>query len=127
MKEEIEAAERRGEQLGMMAHFAIMKKSLGRMQRELMAMYRREKVNPVSGCLPIALQIPVFFAPYKVLFIYIEIPPTPFLGCVKDLSRPDPLTFTTLFSAIPRTPSFGLAHCGWQHSQAAPLVLPTQL
>lgn len=83
------------------------------MQRELMAMYRREKVNPVSGCLPIALQIPVFFALYKVLFISIEMRHAPFFGWVKDLSAPDPLNIITLFGAIPWDPPFGLALGVW--------------
>jgi len=83
------------------------------MQRELMAMYRREKVNPVSGCLPIALQIPVFFALYKVLFISIEMRHAPFFGWVKDLSAPDPLNIITLFGAVPWDPPFGLALGVW--------------
>lgn len=83
------------------------------MQRELMALYRREKVNPVSGCLPIALQIPVFFALYKVLFISIEMRHAPFFGWVKDLSAPDPLNIITLFGAIPWDPPFGLALGVW--------------
>jgi len=83
------------------------------MQRELMALYRREKVNPVSGCLPIALQIPVFFALYKVLFISIEMRHAPFFGWVKDLSAPDPLNIITLFGAVPWDPPFGLALGVW--------------
>jgi len=83
------------------------------MQRELMAMYKREKVNPVSGCLPIALQIPVFFALYKVLFISIEMRHAPFYGWVKDLSAADPLNILTLFGAIPWDPPFGLALGAW--------------
>jgi YidC/Oxa1 family membrane protein insertase len=83
------------------------------MQRELMALYKREKVNPVSGCLPIALQIPVFFALYKVLFISIEMRHAPFFGWVKDLSAPDPLNIITLFGAVPWDPPFGLALGVW--------------
>lgn len=83
------------------------------MQKELMAMYRREKVNPVSGCLPILLQIPVFFALYKVLFISIEMRHAPFYGWVKDLSAPDPLNFFTLFGAIPWDPPSFLALGIW--------------
>ena len=83
------------------------------MQRELMAMYKREKVNPVSGCLPIALQIPVFFALYKVLFISIEMRHAPFFGWVQDLSAPDPLNILTLFGAVPWDVPFGLALGAW--------------
>ena len=83
------------------------------MQKELMAMYRREKVNPVSGCLPIILQIPVFFALYKVLFISIEMRHAPFYGWVRDLSAPDPLNIFTLFGAIPWDPPTFLALGIW--------------
>lgn len=83
------------------------------MQKELMAMYRREKVNPVAGCLPIILQIPVFFALYKVLFISIEMRHAPFYGWVKDLSAPDPLNLFTLFGAIPWDPPTFLALGIW--------------
>jgi YidC/Oxa1 family membrane protein insertase len=84
-----------------------------KMQQELMAMYRREKVNPVSGCLPIALQIPVFFALYKVLFISIEMRHAPFYGWVRDLSAPDPLNIMTLFGAVPWDVPFGLTLGAW--------------
>ncbi len=84
-----------------------------KMQQELMAMYRREKVNPVSGCLPIALQIPVFFALYKVLFVSIEMRHAPFFGWVQDLSAPDPLNLFTLFGMIDWVPPFGLMLGVW--------------
>jgi YidC/Oxa1 family membrane protein insertase len=83
------------------------------MQKELMGMYRREKVNPVSGCLPIALQIPVFFALYKVLFVAIEMRHAPFFGWVRDLSSADPLNLFTLFGAVAWNPPFGLALGVW--------------
>lgn len=69
-------------------------------QQEMMALYQREKVNPAAGCLPILVQIPVFFALYKVLFITIEMRQAPFYGWIKDLSAPDPLTFITAFGLI---------------------------
>src|SRR5690606_1257852 len=59
-------------------------------QQEMMALYKKEKVNPMSGCLPIVIQIPVFFALYKVLYITIEARHAPFFGWVQDLSAPDP-------------------------------------
>jgi YidC/Oxa1 family membrane protein insertase len=74
-----------------------------RMNQELMQLYRREKVNPAAGCLPILVQIPVFFALYKVLYTTIEMRHQPFFGWIKDLSAPDPLTILT---------GFGLFH--WQ-------------
>jgi YidC/Oxa1 family membrane protein insertase len=78
-----------------------------KMQQELMAMYKREKVNPVSGCLPMVLQIPVFFALYKVLFISIEMRQSPFYGWINDLSERDPTNIFDLFGLAPwDLPSF---------------------
>ena len=65
------------------------------MQKEMMALYKREKANPIAGCLPILLQIPVFFALYKVLFVTIEMRHAPFIGWIHDLSAPDPLGLLT--------------------------------
>ena len=75
-----------------------------RLQTEMMALYKREKANPVSGCLPIALQIPVFFALYKVLFVSIEMRHAPFFGWIRDLSAADPTNIVNLFGLIPWTP-----------------------
>jgi YidC/Oxa1 family membrane protein insertase len=75
-----------------------------RMQQEMMELYKKEKVNPMAGCLPILLQIPVFFALYKVLYVTLEMRHAPFYGWVKDLSAPDPLTFVNLFGLIPWDP-----------------------
>jgi YidC/Oxa1 family membrane protein insertase len=74
-------------------------------QQEMMELYKREKINPVAGCLPIALQIPVFFALYKVLFVTIEMRHAPFFGWIHDLSAPDPTTVFNLFGALPFDPS----------------------
>ena len=71
-----------------------------RMNQEIMAMYKREKVNPAAGCLPMLIQIPVFFALYKVLFVTIEMRHAPFYGWIKDLSAPDPTNIFTLFGLI---------------------------
>jgi YidC/Oxa1 family membrane protein insertase len=75
-----------------------------RLQQEMMALYKREKVNPVSGCLPMLVQIPVFFALYKVLFVTIEMRHAPFYGWIHDLSAPDPTNIFTLFGVIPWDP-----------------------
>jgi len=75
-----------------------------KLQQEIMAMYRREKANPVSGCLPILLTIPVFFALYKVLFVTIEMRHAPFYGWIKDLSAQDPTSFLNLFGLLPFNP-----------------------
>ncbi|RAK59913.1 membrane protein insertase YidC [Phenylobacterium hankyongense] len=74
-------------------------------QQEIMALYQREKVNPVAGCLPLLLQIPVFFALYKVLSVTIEMRHAPFLGWIRDLSARDPTTVWNLFGAIPWNPA----------------------
>lgn len=73
-------------------------------QRAIMELYQKEKVNPLGGCLPILLQIPVFFALYKVLFVTIEMRHQPFVLWIKDLSAPDPLTPVNLFGLLPFTP-----------------------
>ena len=73
-------------------------------QQELMTLYREKKINPMAGCLPILLQIPVFFALYKVLFITIDMRHAPFFGWVKDLSAPDPTSLFNLFGLLPYTP-----------------------
>lgn len=70
------------------------------LQQATMDLYRREKINPASGCLPMFIQIPVFFSLYKVLNISIEIRHAPFIGWIKDLSAPDPLTIS-VWSHIP--------------------------
>jgi YidC/Oxa1 family membrane protein insertase len=71
----------------------------------MMALYRREKINPVSGCLPMLIQIPVFFALYKVLFITIEMRQAPFFGWIKDLSAPDPTNIFNLLGLLPFDPT----------------------
>ncbi|MAW97236.1 MAG: membrane protein insertase YidC [Alphaproteobacteria bacterium] len=77
-----------------------------RMNQEMMALYKREKVNPAAGCLPILVQIPVFFALYKVLFVSIEMRQAPFFGWVKDLSVADPTSIFNLFGLLPYSTNF---------------------
>ena len=72
-----------------------------KMQQELMALYKREGANPVAGCLPILVQIPIFFSLYKVLFVTIEMYHAPFYGWIHDLSAPDPLGLMTVFGLVP--------------------------
>jgi YidC/Oxa1 family membrane protein insertase len=78
-------------------------------QQEIMALYKKEGVNPLAGCLPIFLQIPVFFALYKVLILSIEMRHQPFVLWIKDLSAPDPLHLLNLFGLLPFTPPSFLA------------------
>jgi YidC/Oxa1 family membrane protein insertase len=75
-----------------------------RLQQEMMELYKREKVNPLAGCAPVVLQIPVFYALYKVLMLTIEMRHQPFVLWIKDLSAPDPLTPVNLFGLLPFTP-----------------------
>ena len=78
-----------------------------KLQQEMMALYKKEKVNPMSGCLPILVQIPVFFALYKVLFVTIEMRQMPFYGWIHDLSERDPTSIFNLFGLLPYdVPSF---------------------
>src|SRR3984893_12090633 len=74
-------------------------------QAEIMALYKREKINPLSGCLPVLIQLPVFFALYKVLVITIEMRQAPFFGWIKDLSQPDPTNVFNLLGLIPFDPT----------------------
>jgi YidC/Oxa1 family membrane protein insertase len=82
-----------------------------RLQQEMLKLYQQEKINPAAGCLPILLQIPVFYALYKVLMVAVEMRHQPFALWIKDLSAPDPLTPVNLFGLLPFTPP-GLLHLG---------------
>ena len=75
-----------------------------KLQQEMMALYRKEKINPASGCLPILIQIPFFFAIYKMLFISLEMRHQPFFGWIKDLSDKDPTSIFNLFGLVPWDP-----------------------
>ncbi|MFV0295854.1 MAG: membrane protein insertase YidC [Hyphomicrobiaceae bacterium] len=88
-----------------------------RQQQELMALYKKEKINPMAGCLPMLLQIPVFFALYKVLFVTIDMRHAPFYGWIHDLSAPDPTTIFNLFGLLPFAPPHFL------HIGAWPLIM----
>ena len=75
-----------------------------RQQKEIMELYKTEKINPLAGCLPIFIQMPIFFALYKVLMLTIEMRHQPFVGWIHDLASPDPLTPLNLFGLLPFTP-----------------------
>jgi len=83
-----------------------------KLNQEMMDLYKREKVNPVSGCLPIFIQIPIFFALYKVLYISIEMRHAPFYGWIHDLSASDSTTIFNLFGLFPFTPPAFIPHIG---------------
>jgi YidC/Oxa1 family membrane protein insertase len=76
-----------------------------RQMQEMQRLYQTEKINPVAGCLPILLQIPVFYALYKTLTVTIEMRHAPFFGWIRDLSAPDPLYITNLFGLLPYDPA----------------------
>ena len=80
-----------------------------RQQQEILKLYQAEKVNPAAGCLPIVLQIPVFYALYKTLLVSVEMRHQPFVLWIKDLSAPDPLTPVNLFGLLQFTPPHMLA------------------
>ena len=98
-----------------------------RMNQELMDLYKTEKVNPVSGCLPIVIQIPVFFSLYKVLFVTIEMRHAPFFGWIHDLSAPDPTSFANLFGLLPFTPPHLLMIGVWPLIMGLTMFLQTKL
>jgi YidC/Oxa1 family membrane protein insertase len=84
-----------------------------KLQQAMMALYKKEKVNPMSGCLPILVQIPVFFAFYKILFVTLEMRHMPFYGWIKDLSDRDPTSVFNLFGIIPWDPPSFLLIGAW--------------
>ena len=92
-------------------------------QQELMELYKREKINPLAGCLPIAIQIPVFFSLYKVLFVTIEMRHAPFFGWIHDLSAQDPTNVFNLFGLIPFDPTVLPVIGSFLHLGAWPLIM----
>ena len=92
-------------------------------QQELMELYKREKINPLAGCLPIAIQIPVFFSLYKVLFVTIEMRHAPFFGWIHDLSAQDPTNVFNLFGLIPVDPTMLPVVGHFLHLGAWPLIM----
>ena len=84
-----------------------------KLQQEMMALYKREKVNPISGCLPVLIQIPFFFAIYKMLYVTLEMRHQPFFGWIQDLSARDPTSVFNLFGLIPWDPPTFLMIGAW--------------
>ena len=98
-----------------------------KLQQEMMALYKKEKVNPVSGCLPIFIQIPFFFAIYKMLFVTIEMRHQPFFGWIKDLSERDPSSIFNLFGLIPWDPPSFLLIGAWPCLMGVSMYLQQKL
>ncbi len=97
------------------------------LNKETMELYKKEGINPLSGCLPLILQIPVFFSLYKVLFVTIEMRQAPFFGWIHDLSAPDPTTLFNLFGLIPWTPPSFLMIGAWPIIMAATMYIQQKL
>ena len=95
----------------------VYKDDAQRQQKEMFDLYKKEKINPLAGCWPILLQIPVFFALYKVLFVTIDMRHAPFIGWIKDLSAPDPTSLINLFGLIP------IAAPEWLHIGIWPVIM----
>ena len=98
-----------------------------RLNQEVMALYKREKVNPLSGCLPLLIQIPVFFSIYKVLYVTIEMRHAAFFGWIQDLSAPDPTTIFNLFGLLPFTPPAFLMIGAWPIIMAITMYLQQRM
>jgi YidC/Oxa1 family membrane protein insertase len=98
-----------------------------RQQQEIMAMYKKVGANPLAGCLPIVIQIPVFFSLYKVLFVTIEMRHAPFFGWIHDLSAPDPTSFANLFGLVPFTPPAMLMIGAWPLLMGVTMFLQQKL
>jgi YidC/Oxa1 family membrane protein insertase len=106
---------------------AMIKERLGddkmKQQQAMMELYKKEKINPLAGCLPIVIQIPVFFALYKTLFVTIEMRHAPFFGWIHDLSAPDPTNIFTLFGLIHYDPTVIPVIGGFLHLGVWPLIM----
>jgi len=98
-----------------------------KMNEKVMELYKKEKVNPMAGCLPMIIQIPVFFALYKVLFVSIEMRQAPFYGWIHDLSAPDPTTVFNLFGLIPWDPPSFLMIGAWPLIMGGTMFLQQKL
>ena len=105
----------------------LHKEDKTKLQQEMMALYKREKVNPLSGCLPILIQIPFFFAIYKMLFISLEMRHQPFFGWIKDLSAQDPTSIFNIFGLIPWDPPSFLIIGAWPIMMGATMYLQQKL
>ena len=105
----------------------LHKDDKAKLQQEMMALYKREKVNPLSGCLPILIQIPFFFAIYKMLFISLEMRHQPFFGWIKDLSAQDPTSIFNIFGLIPWDPPSFLIIGAWPVMMGATMYLQQKL
>ncbi|MEI7493480.1 MAG: membrane protein insertase YidC [Alphaproteobacteria bacterium] len=105
----------------------LYKNDRARLSQELMALYKKEKVNPAGGCLPVLIQAPIFFCLYKVLFVSIEMRHAPFFGWIHDLSAPDPTSFANLFGLLPFDPPSFLQIGIWPLLMGATMVIQQRM
>ena len=105
----------------------LYKEDKMKLQQEMMSLYKKEKVNPASGCLPILIQIPFFFAIYKMLFVTIEMRHQPFFGWIHDLSERDPTSIFNLFGLIPWVPPGFLKIGAWPILMGVTMYLQQKL
>lgn len=98
-----------------------------RLNKEIMELYKREKINPISGCLPLLIQIPVFFSIYKVLYVTIEMRHAPFFGWIQDLSAPDPTSLFNLFNLFSFAPPSFLMIGVWPIIMALTMYLQQKM
>lgn len=98
-----------------------------KLNQELMELYKKEKINPMAGCLPILIQAPVFFCLYKVLFVTLEMRHAPFYGWIHDLSAPDPTSIFNLFGLLPFTPPSFLMIGAWPLIMGVTMLLQQRL
>jgi YidC/Oxa1 family membrane protein insertase len=96
-------------------------------QQAMMELYKKEKINPLSGCWPILIQIPVFFALYTVIFISLDMRHAPFFGWIQDLAAPDPTNIFTLFGLIPWTPTALPVVGSFLHLGVWPVIMGTTM
>jgi YidC/Oxa1 family membrane protein insertase len=105
----------------------LYKNDRARLSQELMALYKKEKVNPAGGCLPVLIQAPIFFCLYKVLFVSIEMRHAPFFGWIHDLAAPDPTSFANLFGLLPFDPPSFLQIGIWPLLMGATMVIQQRM
>lgn len=98
-----------------------------KLNQEIMSLYKTKKINPISGCLPLLIQIPVFFSIYKVLYVTIEMRHAPFFGWIKDLSAPDPTSIFNLFGLLPFSPPSFLMIGAWPIFMAITMYLQQKM
>ena len=97
------------------------------LNKEMMELYKKEKINPASGCLPIIIQIPVFFALYKVFYVTLDMRHAEFFGWIKDLSAPDPTTILNLFGLLPFEISTSFTLGVWPILMGATMIIQQRL